>query len=1295
MIAPAPELGAGFVVAARFRVEALAGRGGMGEVYRALDVETGAPVAIKVTRQTVEDEARFLREAQLLETLRDPAIVGHLAHGRLEDGRPYLAMEWLEGESLAERLARAPLSIEATLRIVRAVARALGSAHRRAIVHRDVKPSNVFLVHGSDDGPNVRLIDFGIARHTALRGATVTKTDAAIGTPHYMAPEQVRGARSVGPAADVFSLGCLLYECLVGRSPFASDTLLAALAAVLLEEPEPPRKLAPAISPELERVVLRMLSKDPAQRPADGDAASAALDAVEGGTRTLGGAGAPPTLAGLSHREQRLVLVLVALPSEERRAIEATQRADEPDPTTLKLRGIVEQSEGRVELSAEGALVASFSDGGATRDRVARALRCARRLVGSDAGVRVGIVAGRTVGGRVPVAESVERAIAIARTAGGSEAGIGVDEDVAAFATDEVSLGRLPGITGAVLGASAPEPRSSAGTRLFGRDRERAAIASSIVEALSEPIARAIVIEGDAGIGRSAVLEAALVRAATDAETPPRVLEVRLDAGDHDAPLSVVVRLVRAAARIEDGEPIAARRQKLSAHVASLEPDAARAAALLRDLGDLARVPIDEAPDAVRGDRFLRGDRERRAFHDWAGLALREPLLFAIDDAHHADPSSLELLAEALTLRAHAPLVLVATARLAPDEERSGVAKVLARIEPEVHRLGPLLPRAARSLVDALAPEVDDDARAAIVLAGEGNPFFLRELCAARARGAAAPTSILAAIEERILRAPEESRRVLRALSLLGEPSTREAVAGLVPGLPIHEIGARLEELTRAELVEADAKRKGLHRPRSVLVADAAYAMIPEDDRRVAHRLAGLFLADNGAEPSRVAGHLARGGEPLLAAAAYRDASGRALEAHDLAVARTHAERGLALVSGTTVLTGELLLRRAESARWRGDYAAAREDAMAALWAFEAHRGTSSELDATTLEALGLAIVASSALGRFEEDDAASPWALAERLLFDADAREHASLEVVVLCRGAAAWLGRGDRARAARWLERARTLAGRGPLEDVSPIARAWLATLEASRALRDGDLATFLTETERAVSEYERAGDARNACNQRVRLANALVSVGELERAEAALAAAVDDAERMGLAVIAGYAVQNLGHVRARLGRDAEGRALLLDALARADRLCDAQLRAGAQLYLALLELGHDAARALGHAVSAREAVSVGAFFAIARAIEARALLALGRLEDAASASSEACAWLEAHGPIEEGEAAIHRARVDVLEASARGAEARAHAARAWASLEAKAAALAPSLRTGFLERAPDHLRLRALAG
>ncbi|MBX7197344.1 MAG: hypothetical protein K1X94_35160, partial [Sandaracinaceae bacterium] len=398
-------------------------------------------------------------------------------------------------------------------------------------------------------------------------------------------------------------------------------------------------------------------------------------------------------------------------------------------------------------------------------------------------------------------------------------------------------------------------------------------------------------------------------------------------------------------------------------------------------------------------------------------------------------------------------------------------------------------------------------------------------------------------------------------------------------------------------------------------------------------------------------------------------------------------------------LRGELLLRRAEVARWSGAYAAAETDALAALQLLAPPRASARDAEERFLEALGVAIVAASALGHVPSVEGApvpEPWSLAESVLFGdrepfAHDREVATLEVITLCRGSAAWLGRGRRDASGRWLDRARARGGESP----APLARAWLAALDASHALAAGDLATFLLDTERAVREYERAGDARNACNQRVRLANALVSVGELERADEALTAARADAERMGLAVIAGYAVQNLGHVRARLGREAQARSLLEDARARADALGDAHLRAGAQLYLALLELAGDPARAIEHAQAATEAVPSGAFFAIARAIEARAALALGRLEDADRGSSEAIAWLDAHGPIEEGEASIRRARADALVALGRPDEARSLARSSYTSIEARAAALAPALRRGYLEGAPDHLRLRELAG
>jgi ATP/maltotriose-dependent transcriptional regulator MalT len=345
------------------------------------------------------------------------------------------------------------------------------------------------------------------------------------------------------------------------------------------------------------------------------------------------------------------------------------------------------------------------------------------------------------------------------------------------------------------------------------------------------------------------------------------------------------------------------------------------------------------------------------------------------------------------------------------------------------------------------------------------------------------------------------------------------------------------------------------------------------------------------------------------------------------------------------------------------------------------------------LEAVGVWIAAASALGRVEALERAERLLLAERSAPTED-RGLRALEVVTLCRGAAAWLGRGDRARAGLWLERARERGGSAP----APLADAWLHALSASAALHAGDLATFLADTEHAVEAYERAGDARNACNQRVRLANALVSVGALARAEPLLVRAREDAERMQLSLVAAYAVQNLGHVLGRLGREAEAREALEDAEGRGAALGDRQLVTGARLYLALLALEdrHEEARAraLEPARRALEgAQDEGPFRAIAEAVYARAALAAGDLAGASASVAAAVRWLDAHGPIEEGEAAVRRAHVEVLVARGQDAEAREVARRAVEALEARAASLPAALRAGFLEGHPDHRRLRAL--
>jgi hypothetical protein len=260
---------AGTVFADRFEILAFVRGGGMGDVYCAKDRTTERLVAVKVLRglETV-DLLRFERESRLLSTLAHPAIVEYVAHGEFE-GTPYLAMEWLEGEDLAERLARGPLGADETRQLGERLAGALARAHAVGVVHRDIKPSNVFLRDG--DVRKATILDFGVALAGASDGlaVTLTRSGTLLGTLAYMAPEQARGAKSVDPRADVFSLGCVLFECLTGRRAFAGAHAVEVLAQILTEPAPRPGDVAPNVPADLDDLVVRMLAKDPAERPAD------------------------------------------------------------------------------------------------------------------------------------------------------------------------------------------------------------------------------------------------------------------------------------------------------------------------------------------------------------------------------------------------------------------------------------------------------------------------------------------------------------------------------------------------------------------------------------------------------------------------------------------------------------------------------------------------------------------------------------------------------------------------------------------------------------------------------------------------------------------------------------------------------------------------------------------------------------------------------------------------------------------------------------------------------------------
>jgi formylglycine-generating enzyme required for sulfatase activity len=246
-------------------IEGELGRGGMGVVYRALQVQLNRTVALKMIRDSglagVEERVRFLAEAEAVAAIKHPGIVQIYYIGK-HNGLPFFALEFCPGGSLVAKLAGKPVPGLEAAHLIEQVARAVHAAHSAGIVHRDLKPGNILLA--ADGSP--RVTDFGLAKRLEA-GEGMTQTGAVMGTPPYMAPEQARGlGKHIGPAADVYAVGAILYECLTGRPPFLAATSAETLLQVLEQEPVSVRQLQPAVPADLETICLKCLHKEPARR---------------------------------------------------------------------------------------------------------------------------------------------------------------------------------------------------------------------------------------------------------------------------------------------------------------------------------------------------------------------------------------------------------------------------------------------------------------------------------------------------------------------------------------------------------------------------------------------------------------------------------------------------------------------------------------------------------------------------------------------------------------------------------------------------------------------------------------------------------------------------------------------------------------------------------------------------------------------------------------------------------------------------------------------------------------------
>src|SRR5882672_1843299 len=297
MVAAQPEskILVGALLVGKYRVEGEIGRGGMAAVYESEHIALGKKVAVKVLAQELSNSAvvieRFFREARAAASVKSPYIVEVYDSGRLEDGRPFITMEYLEGESLYDRMARIRIiDPVTTVRVIGQCAKGLMKAHALGIVHRDLKPENIHLTKNEEGEEIAKILDFGLAKfytpvRTDEKTARLTREGAVFGTPAYMSPEQVKGQGTVDHRADLWALGCMAFECLTGRPVWNTEQGVAMTFAAIATSPLPlPSRFRPDLPREFDDWFFKALQRDPNKRFQDAKELAEALQMAFGRT---------------------------------------------------------------------------------------------------------------------------------------------------------------------------------------------------------------------------------------------------------------------------------------------------------------------------------------------------------------------------------------------------------------------------------------------------------------------------------------------------------------------------------------------------------------------------------------------------------------------------------------------------------------------------------------------------------------------------------------------------------------------------------------------------------------------------------------------------------------------------------------------------------------------------------------------------------------------------------------------------------------------------------------------------
>jgi tetratricopeptide (TPR) repeat protein len=1294
---------AGDTIDHRFQVELEVAAGGMGRIFRAHDLQTGQRVAIKVLGyRDPRARDRFLQEARMLAEIRHPGIVRYIAHGIMGSGAPYLVMEWLEGENLAQYLERiygpetpahvreeAPRPVDDTsarvtvaqaLQVGRRLASAVAELHKRGFVHRDIKPANLFLAGGSIE--HIKLIDFGTVRHHVA--GQHSEPGRLIGTPFYMSPEQARSDGQIGPATDVWAIGCVLYECLTGAKAFWADNVIVVLTHILMDDPPPVQNLRPEIPQDLAFLVMKALSKAPDARPTDAQAlahdlehlslAAGTTDDVPRQVEWATGS-APAAVTSTLTEVERRVSCLVFAGHAEGASL----------PEHRLLAGAVHAAGAELERLVNGTLLVTIPGTRAPTDQAARAARAALALRDATPALSMVMATGRVEGPRqMPQIRVLTQA---ARTLQGLPPGtIRVDGLTASLLDHRFHIARDQ--DGGFLIAERPHEstRTLLGkpTRWIGRQRELNTLLATFSECVEDEVARAVLVTAPAGMGKSR-LRYELERALRDQGHQLEVLRGQGDAVAAGSPFVMLAPAIRRLVGIRDGEPLEERRHKLERRVASVvaAADHERVAVFL---GEMIGVPfaadISDSLRAARKDPMLQGQLMQKAFEDWlAAECERSPVLLLLEDLHWGDLPSVNYVDGALRSLQDAPFMVLALAR---PEVHTAFPNLWAQRALSEVPLHPLSRRSSATLVrDALGDSVSDEVVDTVVERAGGNAFYLEELIRAVSETSAIgaeelPDTVVGMVHARLDALGNEAKRVLRAASVFGEVFWDGGVEALLGDSGVYDVREWLDDLVAGEIVtrqlESRIPGQDEYAFRHALVREGAYAMLTAEDRRLGHRLVAAWLERSGEHDQLVlAEHFLRGGDRARAIPYFQRAAAQALESNDLRATVQRAEQAVIAGAQGTML-GSLRSLQSVASYWLSDYADSRRYGCEAadLLPQGSHEW---------FAAVGSAIVSSARMGDSERLDEMFHVAMNATCAPGAEAAQ-----LVCLCRGTFQLVFQGRLELADQILRRIGDLATHALHHNaLDALTYAQVRHLQSMRATQTGDPNAYLPHLEAAVEAFERAGDTRNVRLERTTLAWTWAEIGFLERAAEMCRKNLDACVDSGNQQAATYARVNLGFILSQLqGRRAEARRLLEEAIAECQAVGNARQEGWARAHLAAIEHedGNHAAEEPHAARAVALLASTPSLHAWGLAVHGRALLALDRAGEALGRAREAMALVERLGGLLQGATLPPLLLAEALEATGDSSGARAALAAALTRLQRRAACFTnPAWRTRFL--------------